>query len=283
MSSVQDTYYSSDEDMDMDLFSPEKSHPPLSPATGAESLFLAGLATSTISAMALAQTLKQNHYTNNRSTVSSGVSVQTDDFATAVESPDDLEDDNSYSAFGKDALVYSRDIIPELEDDSDTETESVTTTENMAKSKKPTTSSKPASTDPEEHADAASHLYEGVKGAWGWGKTLPVVSSFMGISEAIASKVIGIAGTDFEEIDTQLKPHLTKFDNGVLNPAIAAIVRALLGAAGKSDELVKPIIFALMHPMSLIKKDPENKTSAPAKVHETPELTTKPAPAVAVK
>jgi hypothetical protein len=281
MNSVKDAYYSSDEDVD--VFSPAKSHPPVSPATGAESLFLAGLTTSTISANALAQTLKQNHYNmNNRSTVSSAYSVQTDDFATAVESPDDLEDDNSYSAFGKDALVYSRDIIPELENDSDTE--SVTTTDKMAKNKKSnTTTSKAGTTDSEQHPDAASHLYEGVKGAWAWGKTLPVVTTFMGIGEAIASKVVGIAGTDFEEIDTQLKPHLTQFDIGVLNPALEAIIGALLGAAGKSEEFIKPIIHLLLNPLSLIKKEPENKTSVVLKVPETPELTTKPAPVVAVK
>jgi hypothetical protein len=254
----------------------------VSPATGAESLFLAGLATSTISANALAQTLKQNHYLNNRSNASSGISVQTDDFVTAVECADDLEDDTSYSAFGKDALVYSRDIIPELEDDSDTETDSVTNIEKMAKSKKTTTSSK-AATDPEQHPDAVSHLYEGVKGAWAWGKTLPIVSPLMGISEAVAGKVIGIAGTDFEEIDTQLKPHLTQFDTGVLNPALEKIIAILLGAAGKSEDFIKPIIALLLNPMSMIKKEPENKTSVPSKVPETPELTTKPAPAVAVK
>ena len=279
MNSDKDTYYSSDEDVDM--FSPEKSHPPLSPATGAESLFLAGLATSTISANALARTLKQTM--KNRSSVSSGISVQTtqtDDFMTCVQSSDDLEDDNSYTAFGKDALLYSRDIIPELEDDSDAE--SVTTTEKMAKNKKSTTSTKTAGTDSEEHPDAASHLYEGIKDAWAWGKTLPVVSPFMGISEAFASKVIGVAGTDFEEIDTQLKPKLSEFDVGVLNPALEKIIATLLGAFGKSEDFIKPIIHLLLNPMTLIKKE-ESKTSVPSKVPETPELTTKPAPGVAVK
>lgn len=283
MNSDKDTYYSSDEDVD--LFSPEKSHPPVSPATGAESLFLAGLLTSSISANALARTLKQNnHYImKNRSSVSSGISVQTDDFVTCVESAGDLEDDNSYTAFGKDALLYSRDIIPELEDDSDEE-ESVTTTEKMAKNKKSTNSTKAApATGSEDHPDAASHLYEGIKGAWAWGKTLPVVSPFMGISEAIASKVIGVAGTDFEEIDTQLKPKLSEFDVGILNPTLEKIIATLLGAVGKSEDFIKPLIHLLLNPMTLIKKEEESKTSAPSKVPETPELTTKPAPVVAVK
>jgi hypothetical protein len=274
----EDTYYNSDEE---DEFSPEKSHPPLSPATGAESLFLAGLATSTISANAFAQTLKQNYYMKDmkhRSSVSSGISVQTDDFITAVESHDDLEDD--ISAFGKDAFVYSRDIIPELEDDSDAE-DSVTTPKKMAKNKKSTTASKVASTD-SEHPDAASHLYEGIKGAWAWGKTLPVVSPFMGMGEAIAGKVVGVAGTDFEEIDTQLKPKLSEFDIGVLNPALEAIIATLLGAMGKSEDFIKPIIKILLNPLSLIKKDAESKPSVPTKVPETPELTTKLAPGVTV-
>ena len=52
-----DDYYASDgEGHD----SREDEHPPLSPATGAESLFLAGLATSAISARALSEQLRQN-------------------------------------------------------------------------------------------------------------------------------------------------------------------------------------------------------------------------------
>ena len=250
-----------------DEFSPAKAHPPISPASGFESLFLDGLLTSNISANALAETLRKTAY--SRSNVSSsGLSVTTDDFATAVESPDDFSDDEYL--FSKDAILQSRDSIPELEDDSEEEEEHRETLSrnlNMA-STKPSikTAAKPVA-DGEKKVDVASHVYEGAKGAWAWGKGLPVVSIFMGVTEAVAGKVVSIVGTDLEEIDHHIKPHLLNLDNGVLNPAIAAIVGVLLGAAGKTEETVKPIIMMLLKPFSLIKNTPEKKES------EDPELT----------
>ena len=101
--------------------------------------------------------------------------------------------------------------------------------------------------------DAASHVYEGVKNVWSWGKEQVILSSFLGITEAIAGKVVGVIGTDLEEIDNNIKPQLVNLDSSILNPAIRAILGVIMNAAGKSQDFVKPIVFSILKPMGVIK------------------------------
>ena len=256
-----DDYYASDGEGHA---SPEDEHPPLSPATGAESLFLAGLATSAISARALSEQLRQNSRSvksSSDSLVSSVFSVATDDFATAVECETDLaEDQETHNFFGK--------SIPEIDTDDD----SFDSDDRMpATVAAPTTL--PSSTksapkkkmvEPKIEVDAAEKIYEGAKDVWAWGKNVMVVSTFLGVAEGVASKAVEIAGTDLEEIDGQIKPHLSKLDEGILNPAIEKVVDIVLGTIGKTEEIIKPIIKTIFVPMGLIKED-----------GETPEVTSK--------
>ena len=241
-------------------FSPEDEHPPLSPATGAESLFLAGLATSSISARALSEQLRKNSRSiqSSGSVVSSVFSVATDDFATAVECENDIvEDQETFNFFGKDSKS-----IPEI----DTEEDSFDDEDSMAKTSTRAPTTIPASTkppakvmvEPKFEIDAAEKIYEGAKDAWAWGKGVMVVSPFLGMAEGIASKVVQVAGTDLESLDGQIKPHLSKLDEGILNPAIDAVVGIVLGAVGKSEEILKPIIKKIFVPFGLIKEEGEN-------------------------
>ena len=259
------SFYSSDDDEE-EFESPEKSHPPLSPATGAESLFLAGLTTAQISAEALAKTLRKGPSGTSKMSTSSGYSVQTDDFLTAAGTVDDLDmdsvdDDGAF--LGKDALLYSR--ISEIDSICSSTVMAYSAAETMSKKMTPAKSS--ASSQQEPHPDVTTHAYEGVKGIWAWGKGVPVISLGLGIAEAVASKAVGVAGTDFEEIDANIKPNLAGFDSDVLNPAIAKLVEVLMGTKGKTEDIIGPIIHALMHPMTLIKKEPENpEVTAPKPV-----------------
>jgi hypothetical protein len=245
-------YYSSDEDGDL-FDSPRECQPPVSPAKGAESLFLAGLTTAQISAEALAKRLRKG----SSSKLSSGYSAQSEDFLTAAGTVDDLDYDSSDEdeILGKDALLYSR--ISEIDSVcSSIAPEKVTSAKKM-----------PTSTSQEPHPDVTTHVYEGAKGVWAWGKGVPVVSLGLGIAEAVASKAVSVVGTDFEEIDANIKPNLAGFDKDVLNPTIAKLVEILMGTKGKTEDIIKPIIHALMHPMTLIKKEPENpEVTAPKPV-----------------
>ena len=83
------------ESFDQD-WTPTEGQPPLSPAGGAESLFLAGLATSKISADALSTRLRQAHKypqsIDKRSVSAASIkSVLTDDFQSCAEFSDDLD------------------------------------------------------------------------------------------------------------------------------------------------------------------------------------------------
>jgi hypothetical protein len=247
-----DDYYDTNEE-----FCPDKLHPPLSPARGAESLFLAGLATSNISANALASKLRQSHS-------SSASSAQSDDFATCAQNSDDLF-----------LLSISSDDdknIPDL--DSDSDTESINTNTNMAtkvsidstskatkmpKKVDPKASTTAASTGEEHHMDPATHVYEKAKGVWAWGKGVPIISFGLGIAEAVAGKAVSVAGSSLEDVDSKMiTPQLTKLDTGVLNPTIESIVAMVLAAAGKTEDMIGPIIKTMLAPFGLIKNEAEN-------------------------
>merc|ERR1712232_1170705 len=91
-----------------------------------------------------------------------------------------------------------------------------------------------ASEDKKMQLDAANHVYEHAKGAWSWGKGLMVVSPILGLAEGITNRVVGVVGTNLDDIDKNLiKPQVDNLDNSVLNPAVNAIVGIVLGAASK--------------------------------------------------
>lgn len=236
-------------------------HAPLSPASPAEKLFLAGLMTDQISADTLAMQLRKN-----QSSVGSSMSVNTvatDDFLSAVDNADDLDyfsDD--------DQLSKTQASIPELDADTSDEDDETMSTKVSTNVPTPMPTKKPSpagSAAPAEgHPDAAANVYEGAKGVWAWGKGVPVFSPFMGMAEAVAGKALEVVGTNLEGVDGTIKPQLKNLDGGVLNPAIEAVVGVLLGAVGKTEEIIKPIIITLLSPFGMIEQEPSN---------ETPEIT----------
>mmetsp|Transcript_1393 Transcript_1393/g.2226 ORF Transcript_1393/g.2226 Transcript_1393/m.2226 type:complete len:400 (+) Transcript_1393:97-1296(+) len=121
-----------------------------------------------------------------------------------------------------------------------------------------------------EEPDVAIHLYEGVKGAWAWGKThVPLAPLWMGMTESVANAVVqAVVGDDLNEVDKKIiQPHLAGFDSGVLNPAIHATVDAIMegeekqvtpsaGATSHEDgaeaphhqNLLQQLLFPLLRP-----------------------------------
>jgi transcription termination factor NusB len=221
----------------------DDAHRPVSPQSGFESLFLGSLRTNHISANALATELRRS----NRS-LRSGSTVATDDFVSAFDNYDDLV--KFQNDFAKEAPTsLSKHPIYEYEEDP--KMSSTTTTV--------------------EKVDAASHVYEGVKTAWGWGKEQAVISTLLGITEAIAVKVVSVIGTDLEEIDNNIKPQLVNLDSSILNPALKAILTVIMNAAGKSEDFVKPIVVSILKPMGLIK---DKETVAPELTNPGPAAST---------
>ena len=252
---------------------PEFYHPPLSPAGGAESLFLAGLATSHISANAIASQLRT---TRGSSSINGGSMASADEFLTCVSSFDyDIE---SLPSSTEDDYLNNTKTIPELDSETDEEEETYNNNNKMAaKSKvskatptplppKPvlataTTTSSSTTTTPNAKPDAATSVYEGAKGVWAWGKGVPVFSPFMGAAEVVAGKALEVAGTNLEDVDGNLiKPQLTNLDTAILNPAIEAVVGIVLGTAGKTEEIFQQIISSLMAPFSKMITEQDEET-----------------------
>ena len=118
-------------------------------------------------------------------------------------------------------------------------------------------------TEAPAHTDAAEKVYDTAKGVWAWGKGVTVISPFLGIAETVAGKAVSMAGHSLENIDGEVVKQLHGIDDGILNPAIEKIVGILLAAAGKSEDVLKPILVALLKPFGLIKESAENPEQTP--------------------
>lgn len=249
-----------------DIPSP-RSHPPLSPANPAESFFLSPeLRTSNVSAFALAAQIHRNRdigkVSSGRSNAS-GQSVATNDFISTCEYSCDFNAEESSfihnyneSLFGKDVLIYSREPI--LEDE---EFDYQDANENMTD---PIINLEQGNT-----VDAAQQVYETVKGIWLWGKGVPILGFAEGVAEAVAKKVVSVAGTSLEDIDAHVKPHLRGLDNDFLNPTFNKIVSVIMAGIGKGDETFRPIFMAIvppvLAPLGLMKIDEENDSEKESK------------------
>jgi len=257
--------------------SPRTSEP-LSPAGGAESLFLAGLTTSQLSKDALSNTLHLAHRfpPSVRSISAASVrSAMTDDFHSCADfstddnllfldpslddaeeedndDDDDLDDDNTafFSFFtSRNRQQQARSVM--------------TSGSNRRKKTRGGAIMEPTATSPtalghiivpeEADPDMAGKVYEKAKDVWAWGKTVPLVSIGLGISEAVAQKAASMAGTNLEKLDRDfIKPQLVTLDAEFLAPVVKAVV-----------EYAKPIVIKFLSPFGLIKNEAEN-----------PELTT---------
>jgi len=242
---------------------PEEYHPPLSPASGAESLFLAGL-TASFSPDDLSKQLRKNQSASSYCSVVSLNTTATDDFMSAAGTVDDLlmmdcttAGTNNTNHHFNSLPSRERFSIPELLDEGEEM--------NAFKKNTPTPTAMPpkeplTTTTTESHADAAANVYEGAKGVWAWGKGVAVFSPFMGMAEAVAGKALQVAGTNMEELDSNIVPQLKNLDSGILNPAIEKVTEVMLGAAGKAEEIVKPIFVLIMSPFKMLEQQPSNET-----------------------
>jgi len=129
----------------------------------------------------------------------------------------------------------------------------------------PTTTTTPEVAPTEDGVDAVSHVYEGAKNIWGWGKGINVVKPFLGLAEGVANGVVGVVGTNLDEIDGNVTPQLKTLDEKFLNPAVDAVVGVVLGAVQKTESIIKPVLFTILKPLDfLIKNEPENTSTSEA-------------------
>lgn len=284
----------------------------ISPLSGAESLFLgSALGKKGITALTmveqLEETKKAQFIRNNSGRIkksasfhtAQGSNVSVDDFMSAIENESDLDSIDSYE-IAPNSLSSSRPFRITMETIEDTttptksdnsmlssfkmstkKTSSVPKTAPIVEKKAPLPDVAPVPEPVEPPAppaeepfsvDAAETVYEKVKSIWTFGKSIPVVSFFAGASEAVAGKALSIIGADLPGVDGAIAGKLSELDTAILTPAVTAILKIAIGAGGKTEELLKPIISILMKPLGfLIKSEAEEAT--PEAHTETPEVT----------
>ena len=187
-----------------------------------------------------------------------------------VDSDDSDEETTESLTFGNDPLsVLSRniDLKPteiSFVDHQDNPEETITTTTNMAKKKTSKIAPTPAVvaestpvpeatpttedsivTSEDPHFDVAQTIYGTTKNIWAWGKTIPVISSILSLTEGATAKVLDVTiHMDLPSIDQDVvTPKAKELDDGVITPVICKIWELVGPAVGKGEDMiVKPFV-----------------------------------------
>ena len=99
--------------------------------------------------------------------------------------------------------------------------------------------------DSQPHFDVAQNVYGCTKDVWAWGKTVPVLSNVLGLTEGATAKVLDVTiHMDLPTIDQDVVvPNMKKLDDVVITPTICKVWGIISPAVEKSDEMiVKPVM-----------------------------------------
>lgn len=78
------------------------------------------------------------------------------------------------------------------------------------------------------HFDLTQNLYGATKVVWSWGKTVPLLSNLLGMTEFIALKALDTTlHMDFAQIDEGLKTQLKMLDDKAVTPAVSVVWRVI--------------------------------------------------------
>jgi len=123
-----------------------------------------------------------------------------------------------------------------------------------------------ADREEEAHFDVAQNAYGAAKDLWFWGKSVPVVSHLLGVTEAVAAKVLDASvHMDLPALDSQVAtPQLKKLDDDVVTPFILAVWKLIEPAVVEGDKLViqpvlKEVVPRVLAPLGLFAKKKEEK------------------------
>jgi len=118
----------------------------------------------------------------------------------------------------------------------------------------------------EPHFDIAQNIYGCTKDIWAWGKTIPVLSNVLDLTEGATAKVLDITiHMDLPSIDQDVVvPHAKKLDDVVITPAICAVWGIVCPAVGMGEEMiVKPVMSEvvprILGPLGLLEKKMEEE------------------------
>jgi len=100
----------------------------------------------------------------------------------------------------------------------------------------------PASDD-EAKFDVTQTIYGASKDVWAFGKTVPIITHILGITDAVAMKALDVTfHVDYAAVDDKIKPHLKKLDDGLFTPPIAAVWRFVEPVVKFVEPFVEPVV-----------------------------------------
>lgn len=179
---------------------------------------------------------------------------------TPTASRDDIDDDDDDNNSDADTAFFSffSPIKQHLQARSSASSHTSTSMPSKKKSRstmpiEPTVPTTPTATVQEAgeegaDMDVAELVYGKAKHVWAWGKTLPLISIGLGMTEAVAQKAASMAGTDLEKLDKEIiHPRLVTLDSEFIAPVIKVVI-----------EYARPIVLKVLSPFGLIKNEAEN-------------------------
>lgn len=93
--------------------------------------------------------------------------------------------------------------------------------------------------------EVVQHAYGATKEVWEWGKTFPVLSNILGVTEGVTNKFLEITiHHDVHDFEKDLViPNLKKLDDEILSPMISTILNMLGPAVSAGEEVIgKPVM-----------------------------------------
>ena len=96
--------------------------------------------------------------------------------------------------------------------------------------------------------DVAQQTYGVTKEVWAWGKTVPLLSDVLGITEGLTSKVLALT-INVDDLEKDLViPNLKKFDEEIVSPSIGIILNVVGPAVSVGEEVIfKPAMHIVPH------------------------------------
>mmetsp|Transcript_12467 Transcript_12467/g.26541 ORF Transcript_12467/g.26541 Transcript_12467/m.26541 type:complete len:348 (+) Transcript_12467:178-1221(+) len=151
----------------------------------------------------------------------------------------------------------------------------------------PVTTTTVTKTKEEAHFDFAQNVYGTAKNVWAWGKTVPVITNLLGITEAVATKVLDTTvHMDLPAIDEKaVAPQLKKLDDDIVTPLILAVWKLVGPAVEKGDAMViKPVLTEVvprvLGPLGLLGGEDAKKMEEKKKMEVEKAIDSSPTPEV---
>jgi len=96
--------------------------------------------------------------------------------------------------------------------------------------------------------EVVQHVYGATKEVWAWGKTVPVLSDVLGLTEGVTSKFLQLT-IHIDDVEKDLViPNLKKLDDEIVSPSIGTILNIIGPAVAVGDEvIVKPALHIAPH------------------------------------